>query len=131
MNLIDTGIWVGILRGRSPRAAKRIDQARDTVAISAISAAELFHGASKSIHTKRGFEGLRILLSRIPILGFDVEAAAAYGALRTHLERRGEVIGHYDMLIAGHALSVGATFITSNTREFARVPGLTIEDWTK
>lgn len=131
MNLIDTGIWVGILRGKSPRVANRIREARDAVAMSAISAAELYHGASKSIYTKRGFEGVRTLLSRIPVLDFDVDAAAAYGVLRSHLEGRGEVIGHYDMLIAGHALSLGATIITNNIREFARVPGLTIEDWTK
>ena len=65
----------------------------------------------------------------LEILSFDAEAAAAYGSLRTTLERQGTPIGAMDLLIAAHALRLGVILVTHNTREFERVPGLTLENW--
>jgi tRNA(fMet)-specific endonuclease VapC len=62
---------------------------------------------------------------------FDGDAASAYGPLRASLESQGMPIGPIDMLIAAHALSLGATLVTNNEREFRRVPGLLVENWLK
>lgn len=70
------------------------------------------------------------LLTLLDVLPFDLECAASYGILRGILEHRGQLIGQMDMLIAAHALTLPATLVTHNVREFSRVPGLSIEDWT-
>jgi tRNA(fMet)-specific endonuclease VapC len=69
------------------------------------------------------------LLGEIELLPFDVPADADYGAIRSDLEAAGMVIGGNDMLIAAHALAVGATLVTGNTGEFKRVRGLKVENW--
>ena len=61
---------------------------------------------------------------------FAEEHAEAAGSLRTRLERAGTPIGPYDLLIAAHALTERSTLVTANTREFSRVPGLTVENWS-
>jgi virulence-associated protein VagC len=68
-------------------------------------------------------------LSQLEIVPFDAVAAAAYGPVRAALERQGTPIGAMDMLIAAHALSLRLTLVTNNTREFARVQGLSVENW--
>ncbi|MDP2810701.1 MAG: PIN domain-containing protein, partial [Rhodocyclaceae bacterium] len=65
----------------------------------------------------------------IRVLPFDDAAADAYGSIRADLERRGELIGSNDLLIAAHALSLGATLVTNNLGEFQRVAGLQVENW--
>ena len=65
------------------------------------------------------------------ILDFDANAACEYGDIRATLESRGQVIGQMDMLIAADARSEKLTVVTNNTREFCRVDGLSVEDWTK
>lgn len=67
---------------------------------------------------------------RMEVLRFDEEDAAEAGEIRVLLERAGEPIGPYDILIAAQARRRGATLVTFNRREFARVPGLTITDWS-
>lgn len=64
------------------------------------------------------------------IIPFDEQAARPYGEIRAALEKAGTPIGSMDMLIAAHAVSLGVTLATNNTREFSRVPGLTVVDWT-
>ena len=66
----------------------------------------------------------------LEVLSFGEEAAAAYGRIRTALEKAGTPIGPLDTLIAAHAASVGVTLVTNNTREFRRVPDLEVEEWT-
>ncbi|WP_254955170.1 MULTISPECIES: PIN domain-containing protein [unclassified Cyanobium] len=68
-------------------------------------------------------------MSPLDVLPFDERAAWAYGDLRAELERRGTPIGSLDTMIAPHALSLQATLITNNTREFAQVSGLQVENW--
>lgn len=72
---------------------------------------------------------MQSLLEVLRVLNFGTDAAISYGVVCTLLERTGRAIGRFDMLIAGHALSEGATLVTHNTREFRRVPGLVVEDW--
>lgn len=103
----------------------------DELAVSSITAGELFSGAHKSSRVEENLQAANLLLSGLEILAFDVEAARAYGLVRSRLERTGRRIGELDMLIAGHAIASDAVLITNNTREFSRVEDLTFEDWTK
>ena len=69
-------------------------------------------------------------LGAFALVGFDAPAVDAYRALRSDLERRGSPIGPLDTLIAAHAVSISCALVTNNVREFRRVPGLAIEDWS-
>jgi tRNA(fMet)-specific endonuclease VapC len=128
--LIETSTCVSLLRRRLPRVAERLTGVSpDALGISAISAAELYHGVGQSNFGDAELGRVRELLEILTVLDFGTNAAISYGIVRRMLEARGLVIGQFDMLIAGHALSVGATLVTHNTREFRRVPGLVVEDW--
>jgi tRNA(fMet)-specific endonuclease VapC len=130
MRLIDTSICISILRESSPRLRSRFRAAMgDGVAVSSITAAELYVGVAKSLHRDRTASGVANLLAAVSILPFDATAAQAYGIVRSHLERRGDIMGPLDLLIAAHAIAENAVLVTSNTHEFNRVPTLEIEDW--
>ena len=87
-------------------------------------------GVAKSKNPAKNAQALAKFLSAISIIDFDTKAAEAYGELRVKLQRKGNVIGHMDMLIAAHAKARGFVIITNNTREFERVEGLELENWT-
>lgn len=131
MYLIDTSTCVSILRNRLPAVVDRLrGMPINDLAMSSISAGELYHGAAKSARTQSEMRKIQELLTLIRPLEFGSEAALAYGLVRSFLERNGQVIGSLDMLIAAHALSADATLVTHNTREFGRLPDLRVEDWT-
>ena len=69
------------------------------------------------------------MASRLAVLDFDAEAASHSGSIHATLAKTGSLIGAYDMLIAGHARSLGLVIVTNNLREFSRVDGLRCEDW--
>jgi len=130
MRLIDTSICVAILRGRSPRVPPRFRAAITSgVVVSSITAAELYYGLARSGDPTQERRNLDNLFGSVDIIPFGTKAAEAFGVLRRHLERRGERIGQFDLLIAAHAIAENAILVTNNTREFSRVPTLMIEDW--
>lgn len=98
------------------------------IGMSSVVAAELAYGVVKS-GSSRNRQALEMFLAPHMILPFDEPALWVYGELRTRLERQGTPIGSLDTLIAAHALSQYATLITNNTVEFARVPGLQLDNW--
>ncbi len=102
---------------------------RSGVAVSSITVAELQYGVERSAIPARERVGVENLLGAVSILSFDSRAAEGYGLLRRYLERRGEQIGQFDLLIAAHAVAQNATLVTNNIREFSRVPTLALEDW--
>ena len=121
---------MSLLRRRIPQVADRVSRlSPDELAISSITAAELYHGVVQNHVPDTELVRVRSLLDVIPVIDFGVNAAISYGAVRGILERTGQRIGQFDMLIAAHALSIGATLVTHNTREFRRVPDLLVEDW--
>jgi len=130
--MLDTNTLVYVLNAQPMRQAilERFDREdpRDLV-VSAISFAELRYGAAKSRWREANLEKLRRVAQALDLLAFDTKAALAYGGLPADLERAGTPIGPLDTLIAAHAVSIGATLVTSNTREFARVRGLHVENW--
>ncbi len=127
--LLDTNILSDLVRQPQGIVATRIAAAgEETVCTSIIVAAELRFGAAKSGSSKLA-NRVDLILSAVEILPLESPADHHYGKLRHHLTNQGTPIGPNDMLIAAHALSVGLTVITANTREFSRVPGLNTENW--
>jgi tRNA(fMet)-specific endonuclease VapC len=99
------------------------------VAIPSVVIFELEFGLARSSRSQQRREHLRELISFAEVLPFGPTEAKASAQIRSELEQAGTPIGPYDLLIAGTALSHGATLVTHNTREFARVRGLVLEDW--
>jgi tRNA(fMet)-specific endonuclease VapC len=89
----------------------------------------LEYGAANSAQPRKNREALEEFVSPLDIATFDRDAAEAYGRIRATLERKGLPIGAMDMLIAAHALSLGANLVTNNETEFRRVSGLRVENW--
>ena len=102
---------------------------RDEVALCNIVKAELYFGAYKSQKREHNLVVLQRFFDGFPILEFDEQAAEYYGRIRSELEKNGQPIGPYDLQIAAIALRHDVTLVTHNVREFARVPGLQLEDW--
>ena len=128
--MLDTNICIYIINTRPPSVVERFKSfAIGDIGISAITLAELEYGAAKSAQPRRNREALSQFILPLEVSGFDADATVVYGRARTALERRGTPIGALDLLIAAHAISVGATLITNNMREFERVPGLRIQNW--
>ncbi len=130
--MLDTNICIYAIKHRPDTVIKKIisyDPAE--LCISVITYAELMHGVEKSMAVERNRIAMSLFLSPITILEFDGRAAEEYGKIRTELEKKGTPIGPMDTLIAGHAKSKGLILVTNNTREFNRVAGLTVEDWTQ
>ena len=108
--MLDTDICIYIIKRKPVSVLKRLESLQPgRLAMSVITFAELMNGAKKS----------------------DKQAAVCYGDVRSSLEKRGKMIGGNDLLIAAHALSLGWTLVTNNEREFGRVEGLKVENWTK
>lgn len=130
--MLDTNICIFAIKHKPESLVNRIEQCiPGELCISSITFAELLHGVEKSQAVERNRLALLLFLSKIAILDFDSEAADEYGKLRADLERKGTPIGPMDMLIAGHAKSEQLIVVTNNTREFKRISGLEIQDWTE
>ena len=105
------------------------NQQQGHMAVSAITLAELVHGAEKSSDVARNTIVVEDFVSRLTVLPYDDKAAWQYGNIRAALEKLGQPIGINDLHIAAHARSNGLTLVTNNQREFERVPGLLLENW--
>lgn len=99
--------------------------------ISSITESELRHGAERSADPAKNHHVLDRLLLTLPSIPFGPEAATKYGSIRNELERLGTPIGSMDLLIAAHAMALGTILVTNNTREFSRVNGLQLADWSR
>ena len=128
--LLDTNICIYIIKRRPESVIRELaKQAVGEVGISTITAAELWHGVVRSQSVERSRAALEQFMVPLVIAEFDAAAAIVYGQIRVALERQGRSIGPFDNLIAAHALTLGATLVTNNEREFQRVPGLTVVNW--
>jgi tRNA(fMet)-specific endonuclease VapC len=90
---------------------------------------ELYVGVAQSSDPARGRRAVDMFVEPFPVLDFDAEAAFHTADIRADLTRKGQIIGPYDLMIAGHARSLGLKVITGNLGEFRRVDGLLCEDW--
>ncbi len=127
---LDTDICIHALNGRQPALVAKIDRIRPgRIVVSPIVVGELRYGIARSRRPADATLRLDALLSVVRTVTLDDATALAYGAIRAELEGRGETIGNNDLWIAAHARAAGLILVTHNTREFARVPGLKLEDW--
>lgn len=127
--LLDTNIVIYVLKQRPPEVRDVFNRNQGSMAISAITLAELVHGAEKSQFPSRNLGVIDDFCSRLSVLAYPAEAAHHYGSIRATLERQGRTIGVNDLHIAAHARSHGLTLVTNNLGEFERVPGLLVENW--
>jgi tRNA(fMet)-specific endonuclease VapC len=129
MILLDTNICIYIINAKPADVLERFRHYRmGEIGLCSVVAAELAFGVAKS-GSLRNRQALEMFLAPLTILPFDQKASWIYGDLRAELQKRGTPIGSLDTLIAAHTLSQKSTLVTNNTREFALVPGLRIENW--
>ena len=130
--LLDTNICVLLIRQKSPQVLTKLTGHPITdIGISAITVGELLYGVQKSSRPAQNQQALDQFLLPLTIIPFDENDAVAYGQIRTNLETQGLPIGALDTLIAAQVVQYNLILVTNNVREFARIPGLAIEDWTK
>ena len=128
--LLDTNTVIFALRSPSGALAARLTEHLGRIAVSTITVAELQYGIERSQDAAHNRRATDEFLALVEVSPFDGDAAEHAGEIRAALARDGRPIGAFDVLIAGHARSAGLTVVTSNMREFERVPGLLVEDWT-
>lgn len=130
MYLLDTNICIYLINRRPAYVVERIKRLKpNQVKLSAVSMGELEYGASKSNFREKNRNALIDFASGFEIIAFTDMDAEVYGVVRSDLEKRGIVIGPYDMQIAAQAISRGLVLVTNNVREFSRVKNLKIENW--
>ena len=100
------------------------------IGVSSITVSELQYGVSNSRQKQKNQHRLHEFLVPLDILSFSQKATVLYGEIRAELERKGEIIGQFDLLIAAHTLSENRILVTNNEKEFKRIRGLKIENWT-
>jgi tRNA(fMet)-specific endonuclease VapC len=127
--LLDTNLCIRVLRDRPATLRDRFNTEADSLCISTIVLTELLHGAAKSARPDHNRLEVERFAARLEVLPFDTDAAGHAADIRAVLERRGQTICGYDLLIAGHARSRGLVVVTSNLGEFDCVAGLRCEDW--
>lgn len=128
--MLDTNICIALIRRKPPQALKRFAAYKvGDIGISWVTLAELEFGVAKSRHREENQAALDEFVLPLEIASFDRQAARVYGQVRAALEKKGTPIGALDVMIGAHALALGATLATHNTREFSRISGLTVVDW--
>jgi len=127
--MLDTNIIVYTLKNRPAQVRKLFKQHEGQMCISVVTLGELIFGAENSQQVERNLADIEAMTARLEVLPLDNTAAYHFGQIRADLYRRGQPIGPYDMLIAGHARSSGLQLVTNNVREFSRVPGLLLANW--
>jgi tRNA(fMet)-specific endonuclease VapC len=129
--MLDTDISSYIMKRSHDSVLKRLQTVPvGDVSISAITKSELMYGVEVSPRKQQDRMALDAYLKHVEVLDYPDEAALHYGQIRAALKVAGDMIGANDLLIAAHARSLGFTLVTNNTREFGRVPGLKLENWT-
>ena len=131
---LDTNVAIALLNNRQPHVRIRFDAAlaaKTPLALSAVVFHELMYGAAASERRTANEEKISVFIGsgRIELLPFETGDASEAADIRAHLKRIGLPIGPYDLMIAAQARRAGVLLVTANTREFERVPGLTLVDW--
>ncbi|UKO99834.1 type II toxin-antitoxin system tRNA(fMet)-specific endonuclease VapC [Nostoc sp. UHCC 0870] len=130
--LLDTNICIYLIKHKPQKVLDKFQTlSLSDVGISSITVAELEYGVAKSQQQNKNRTALLQFLLPLEIVEFNQASATIYGSIRSDLESRGLIIGAMDLLIAAHTLSLGVTLVTNNTREFARIPTLLLENWVE
>ena len=130
--MLDTNICIYIAKHQPSEVKARFDRLKPgQLVMSVITYGELYYGANKSNQRARALRLIEELVQDIPVEDLNSMAAQAYGEIRASLEKRGRLIGNNDLWIGAHAMALDATLATNNEREFKRIAGLSVENWTK
>jgi tRNA(fMet)-specific endonuclease VapC len=127
--LLDTNAWIHYLKGMAPLVARIRSTPAGEIAVCSVVRGELLHGARK--YGNADAREARVIQTLAPFISLPYDDAAAheYARIRDQLEREGQIIGPYDLQIAAIARSLDLILVSSN-REFSRVKGLSVEDWS-
>ncbi len=129
--MLDTNIVIYTIKKRPEQVRRIFKQHKGQMCISTITLGELVFGAEHSQQVERNLADIEGLAARLEVLPFNGKAAYHFGRIRAALYSTGQLIGPYDMMIAGHARASGLILATNNVKEFVRVPGLLLENWAK
>jgi tRNA(fMet)-specific endonuclease VapC len=128
--MLGTDICAFVLRRTSEALLERIQAVPVTQqAMSVVTYAELLYGIQVSSKKKSNQAAVDALARHLAVLDWPQAAAQHYAEIRSDLKKKGSLIGANDLLIAAHARSMGAIVVTNNTKDFARVKGLRVENW--
>ncbi|TLS69086.1 tRNA(fMet)-specific endonuclease VapC [Mariprofundus erugo] len=127
--MLDTNIVIYTIKNRPAHVRDTFKLHDGQMCISSVTFGELVYGAERSSQPERNLADIQGLVARLEIVPFDEHATEHFGQLRAELYNIGQPIGPYDMMIAGHARSMGLILVTNNEKEFARVPGLRLQNW--
>lgn len=132
--MLDTDTCIFLMRGESPALAARVQSVPlQQQVMSAVTFAELSYGVQVSAAAKRkqNQSVLDSLVLHLAVLDWPQDAAKHYAEIRADLKKRGAQLGAADLMIAAHARAMGAIVVTNNVKDFERVKGLAVENWTK
>lgn len=130
--VLDTDICIYIIKKRPPLVFKKFERLfPGQIFISSITWGELVYGAEKSQYRDQNHAALKNFIQPFTVLPFDRDAAFELGNIRAELEKKGQMIGIFDLMIAALARSLTYTIVTNNEREFRRVSNLQVENWAK
>jgi tRNA(fMet)-specific endonuclease VapC len=127
--MLDTNVISEMVKDPKGRVAERARECQDRLCTSIVVASELRYGCAKK-GSPELLRRVEEILAEVGVIALDVPADAAYGSIRSELEAAGQSIGSNDLFIAAHACSMKLTLVTANVREFSRIRGLKLEDWT-
>ena len=130
MYLLDTNICIYVMKDTFSTLTEKVFSYHPSdIFISSVTVFELEYGAAKSNWGEKTRQKMRMFLAPFSILDFDSGDAMAAGKIRGYLAKSGNIIGPYDVQIAGQAISRNLILVTHNASEFSRIPNLRIEDW--
>jgi len=129
--LLDTNICIYIINQKPESVYRKFKKVKlENIFISTITELELNYGVQKSLHYKKNKSALDEFLSYLNLLPCGSESPNIAAQIRVELEKQGRPIGPFDLLIASEAITQGSTLVTNNEKEFKRVKGLKVENWT-
>ena len=130
--MLDTNICGYIIRNKPQAIKEKLQEIEKhhTIGLSSIVVGELIYGAKKK-ESPQLYEIVLSFVANFHIYDFNQNSAFEYGMIRDDLEKKGTIIGANDLFIAAHAKALHAILVTNNEKEFARVVGLSIENWVQ
>jgi len=129
--MLDTNIVIYTIKNKPQNVREAFIKHHGQMCITTITLMELTYGAEKSVNPERNLREIEGFAARLDVLPYDSSAAIHTGQIRAELAKQGQPIGPYDQMIGGHARSLGLVLVTNNEKEFKRVPGLRVENWTR
>lgn len=129
--MLDTDICIYAMKNKPIEVRQKFEVNQTKLCISSVTLMELAFGAEKSNAKEKALNAVEMFADSLTVLPYDSQASYHTARIKAQLERAGTPIGAYDVMIAGHARSLGLAVVTNNVREFGRIEGLLVENWVK